>query len=67
MTLCSVGGMMGILLGAVITWIVYFARSACPRRFLLWVLIAFVVSCAIGLVFGIIRHGRRRIWIRLRR
>jgi putative ABC transport system permease protein len=53
-TLCSVGGIVGILLGAVITWIVYFLPIGLPATLsLTWVLIGFGASCAIGLVFGI--------------
>jgi putative ABC transport system permease protein len=53
-TLCSVGGAMGILLGAVITWIVYFLPIGLPATLsTTWVLIGFGASCAIGLVFGI--------------
>jgi putative ABC transport system permease protein len=54
MTLCAIGGVIGILVGAVITFIVYFLPIGLPA-FLssAWVLAAFCVSCAIGLVFGI--------------
>ena len=53
-TLCAVGGVVGVLLGAVITWIVYFLPIGLPATLsTMWVLIGFGVSCAIGLVFGI--------------
>jgi putative ABC transport system permease protein len=53
-TLCAVGGIFGIVLGAIITWIVYFLPIGLPATLsTLWVLIGFGVSCAIGLVFGI--------------
>jgi putative ABC transport system permease protein len=53
-TLCSVGGVMGILLGAVITWIVYFLPIGLPATLsTTWVLVGFGASCAIGLLFGI--------------
>ncbi len=53
-TLCAVGGIIGILVGAVITWIVYFLPIGLPATLsTLWVLIGFGVSCAIGLIFGI--------------
>ena len=53
-TLCSIGGVVGILVGAVITWIVYFLPIGLPATLsTMWVLIAFASSCAIGLVFGI--------------
>jgi putative ABC transport system permease protein len=53
-TLCSIGGVVGILLGAVITWIVYFLPIGLPATVsTMWVVIGFGASCAIGLVFGI--------------
>ena len=53
-TLCSVGGVMGILLGAIITWIVYFLPIGLPATLsTTWVLVGFGSSCAIGLLFGI--------------
>ena len=52
--LCAVGGLVGILVGAVITWIVYFLPIGLPATLsTMWVTIGFGVSCAIGLVFGI--------------
>jgi len=53
-TLCAVGGVIGVLLGAVLTWIVYLLPIGLPATLsTLWVLIGFGVSCAIGLLFGI--------------
>jgi len=53
-TLCALGGVVGVLLGAVLTWIVYFLPIGLPATLsTLWVLTAFCVSCAIGLLFGI--------------
>jgi len=53
-TLCAVGGLVGVMVGAVITWIVYFLPIGLPATLsTMWVLIGFGVSCAIGLVFGI--------------
>jgi len=53
-TLCAVGGVVGILVGAVLTWVVYFLPIGLPAALsTLWVLLGFGVSCAIGLVFGI--------------
>jgi putative ABC transport system permease protein len=53
-TLCAVGGVIGILLGAVLTWIVYFLPIGLPATLsTMWVLVAFCVSCTIGLLFGI--------------
>jgi putative ABC transport system permease protein len=53
-TLCAVGGLIGVLVGAVITWIVYFLPIGLPATLsTMWVTIGFGVSCVIGLVFGI--------------
>jgi putative ABC transport system permease protein len=53
-TLCAVGGVIGILVGAVLTYIVYFLPIGLPASLsTAWVLAAICVSCAIGLVFGI--------------
>ena len=52
--LCSVGGILGILLGAIFTLILHFAVSFLHASLsLVWVTLAFFVSCAIGLIFGI--------------
>jgi putative ABC transport system permease protein len=53
-TLCVVGGIIGILGGAILTLILHYAVSFLHASLsVTWVVIAFVVSCAIGLVFGI--------------
>jgi len=53
-TLCAVGGIIGVLAGAVLTWIVYFLPIGLPAALsTTWVLIGFGVSCGIGLIFGI--------------
>jgi putative ABC transport system permease protein len=53
-TLCAVGGIVGILVGAVLTWIIYFLPIGLPAAMsTAWVLTGFTVSCGIGLVFGI--------------
>ena len=53
-TLCIVGGLLGILAGALFTLILHFAVSFLHAALsFTWVLIAFVVACVIGLVFGI--------------
>jgi putative ABC transport system permease protein len=53
-TLCMVGGLIGILAGGLFTLILHFAVSFLHAALsLTWVLIAFMVSCAIGLIFGI--------------
>jgi len=53
-TLCAVGGVIGVAVGALFTWTVYFLPIGIPASLSpLWVLIGFTVSCTIGLVFGI--------------
>ncbi|MGA7857752.1 MAG: ABC transporter permease [Terracidiphilus sp.] len=53
-TLCAVGGLIGILAGAVFTLILHFAVSFLHAALSpTWVGIAFGVSCMIGLMFGI--------------
>jgi putative ABC transport system permease protein len=53
-TLCAVGGLLGILTGALLTLILHFAVPFLHAALsLVWVTIAFAVSCIIGLVFGI--------------
>ncbi len=53
-TLCAVGGIVGVLVGAVLTWIVHALPIGLPATVsTVWVLIGFGVSCAIGLIFGI--------------
>ena len=53
-TLCAVGGVVGVAAGAIITWIVYLLPIGLPATLSsLWVSIGFSVSCGIGLVFGI--------------
>ncbi|MGA2831702.1 MAG: ABC transporter permease [Terracidiphilus sp.] len=53
-TLCVVGGLLGISVGALLTLILHFAVSFLHAALsMMWVVIAFVVSCAIGLIFGI--------------
>jgi putative ABC transport system permease protein len=53
-TLCAVGGVIGVLTGAVLTWIVYFLPIGLPATLsTMWVSIGLGVSCAIGLIFGI--------------
>ena len=49
--LCSLGGVLGILLGAVFSLAIKFVISA--QVGWLWVLAAMLSSCGIGLVFGI--------------
>jgi putative ABC transport system permease protein len=53
-TLTALGGVLGILLGAVFTWIIYFLPIGLPAAMsTMWVVTGFCVSCAIGLIFGI--------------
>ncbi|HZB88610.1 MAG TPA: ABC transporter permease [Terracidiphilus sp.] len=53
-TLCAVGGVLGIFAGALFTLILHYAVSFLHAALsATWVVIAFAVSCAIGLVFGI--------------
>jgi putative ABC transport system permease protein len=53
-TLCSLGGVIGVLLGALITGIILLLPiPLTPSLSTTWILIGFGVSCAIGLVFGI--------------
>jgi hypothetical protein len=52
-TLCAVGGVIGVLIGSAIGfglhWVLPSVVSVC------WVALAFCCACAIGLVFGIYR------------
>jgi putative ABC transport system permease protein len=53
-TLCALGGVIGVLIGAVLTLIVRLLPIGLPAALsTTWVLIGFGVSCAIGLLFGI--------------
>ena len=53
-TLCGVGGIIGILAGALFTLILHFAVSFLHASLsAVWVTVSFVVACVIGLVFGI--------------
>jgi len=53
-TLCAIGGIIGVLAGAVITWIIYLLPIGLPATVsTVWVFTGFGVSCAIGLLFGI--------------
>jgi putative ABC transport system permease protein len=53
-TLCAVGGVIGVMVGAIITWIVYFLPIGLPATVsVMWVTVGLTVACTIGLVFGI--------------
>jgi putative ABC transport system permease protein len=53
-TLCAVGGVIGIIAGAMVTGIIYLLPIGLPATLsALWVTMGFGVSCVIGLLFGI--------------
>ncbi len=53
-TLCALGGAIGVAAGAVLTWIIYLLPLGLPATLSTpWVLVGFGVSCVIGLLFGI--------------
>ena len=53
-TLCAIGGIIGILTGAVITLLIRLILSALPASMsAMWAAIGFATSLVIGLVFGI--------------
>ena len=53
-TLCAVGGLIGILGGSLFTLILHFAVKFLHAALSpVWVIVSFTVSCAIGLLFGI--------------
>jgi putative ABC transport system permease protein len=53
-TLCAVGGLVGVLLGAALTGIIYLLPIGLSATLsTVWVITGFGVSCAIGLIFGI--------------
>lgn len=51
MTLCALGGLIGVIFGAAFGFLLRFVLSSSVSLF--WVLAAFIVSCSIGLIFGI--------------
>ncbi|HEY6413567.1 MAG TPA: ABC transporter permease [Edaphobacter sp.] len=51
MTLCAVGGLIGVLAGSAIGFGVHFVFPAALSA--IWIFAAFVSSCGIGLIFGI--------------
>ena len=53
-TLCAVGGLLGVALGGLVTLVVHSSIAALPASMsMLWTTISFSISCLIGLVFGI--------------
>ena len=53
MTLCALGGVVGIILGTILTEVIRYGVSFPASLSTFWVITGFVVSGAIGLVFGI--------------
>ncbi len=51
MTLCALGGLIGVLIGSGFGMVLKFFLSSSVSVF--WVVLSFFISCAIGLVFGI--------------
>jgi putative ABC transport system permease protein len=51
MTLCAVGGLIGVLAGSAIGYAIHFFFPAALSA--VWICAGFVSSCGIGLVFGI--------------
>jgi putative ABC transport system permease protein len=53
-TLCALGGVIGIVIGGILTWAIRVAFEALPATMsVYWTVAAFTVSCSIGLLFGI--------------
>ncbi|HEX4021874.1 MAG TPA: ABC transporter permease [Acidobacteriaceae bacterium] len=53
-TLCAVGGVLGIVTGDILTLVLRLAVSSIQTAMSTgWVIAAFVISCMIGLVFGV--------------
>ncbi len=53
-TLCAIGGIVGIVIGGIITWAIRAAFQSLPASMsVFWTVAAFSVSCSIGLLFGI--------------
>ena len=55
MTLCAFGGVIGVLIGAALTLVLKLALGTIlpAQMSAIWAIVAFTVSCIIGLVFGI--------------
>ncbi len=53
-TLCAVGGLLGVLLGGLVTYGIHWGFAALPATMsTVWTTVSFSISCLIGLVFGI--------------
>ncbi len=50
-TLCALGGLIGVLIGGAFGFLLKFVLSSSVSIF--WIVLSFVISCSIGLVFGI--------------
>ena len=50
-TLCAVGGVLGVVLGSTVAYGISFLLPTVVSLF--WILVAFLSSCLIGLIFGI--------------
>jgi putative ABC transport system permease protein len=54
MTLCCIGGLLGIAVGGILTYTLRFIWEALPASMsVFWTLFSFGASAGIGLVFGI--------------
>jgi putative ABC transport system permease protein len=54
MTLCALGGVIGVVIGGIITLAVRLLVTSLPASMSsTWAIVGFTVSCGIGLVFGI--------------
>ena len=53
-TLCALGGFLGVLFGGAVTLIIHALVKALPAQMsTVWTTVSFTISCLIGLVFGI--------------
>jgi len=53
-TLCGVGGVIGIIIGGIITYAIRMSFGSLPATMsAFWTMLAFSIACSIGLIFGI--------------
>src|SRR5215813_2358668 len=53
-TLCGVGGVIGIITGGIITYAIRMSFGSLPATMsAFWTMLAFSIACSIGLIFGI--------------